>query len=241
MFGADAPAALRHGPRVLSSADLLAEMRRLRDAGRTTNAELARLLGLPSARIAEIFDEKRRVTIDEMKLIVEHFELGAPPSPTPLPSASIDKAPDRAPTRDASEGETVAIVALDLSASMGPGTLIEDFVEAQPIQFDIGLLRAVTRSEYHRLRVVRGIGDSMEPTLRTGDRVLVDTTDKQLARLDGIYWITLYGAHGIKRLKPAGRGRILVISDNRAVSDPVEVEADDITIEGRVIWFARDL
>jgi phage repressor protein C with HTH and peptisase S24 domain len=124
---------------------------------------------------------------------------------------------------------------------MGPGTLIEEFVEDQPIQFDVGILRAVTRSEYHRLRVVKGIGDSMEPTLRTGDRVLVDTTDRQLSRLDGIYWITLYGAHGIKRLKPAARGRIMVISDNRDVSDPVEVDAEDVTIDGRIIWFSRDL
>lgn len=72
-----------HG-RVMDSRTLLASLERLRDDGRTTNADLARLLKLPSSRIPEIFEGRRRITIDEMKTIVEHFGLEDRP---PVPSA----------------------------------------------------------------------------------------------------------------------------------------------------------
>lgn len=84
MFVADGLREFRHYPRVLDSKTLLAEMARLRDEGRTTNAELGRLLKLPSSRIAEIFDGGRKIKIDEMKIIVEHF--GLEPGPV-VPSA----------------------------------------------------------------------------------------------------------------------------------------------------------
>ena len=147
---------------------------------------------------------------------------------------------DHSPTKSADGGETASIIALDLSLSMGPGTPIEEFVESEPVEFDISLLRTITRSPYERLRVVRGIGTSMEPKFYTGDRILVDTSERMLSRIDGYYWITLWGAHGLKRLRPVGIGRVEVISEN-ADYGPQVVDADDLTIEGRAIWFARDL
>jgi len=83
MFVADALRQPRHYAGVLDSKGLLAELERLRGAGQTTNAGLARLLKIPSSRIAEIFEGRRAVKIDEMKVIVEHFGLeagGAAPS-----------------------------------------------------------------------------------------------------------------------------------------------------------------
>lgn len=159
---------------------------------------------------------------------------------TEIKSLAIDKAPDRLPTRSASLGETVEITVLDLSVSMGPGAEIEDFVESEPVQFDLGQLRSITRTHSDRLRMIQGIGNSMEPVLRTGDRILVDINDRALSRLDGYYWITLHGAHGLKRLRPAKAGRILIVSENPQ-HEPIEVDAEDVTIEGRAIWFARAL
>lgn len=147
---------------------------------------------------------------------------------------------DHPPIRNASEGETTPIVALDLSLSMGPGTPIEEFIESEPIEFDIGLLRTITRAPYNRLRIVRGIGDSMMPKFEPGDRILVDTTARSLDRIDGYYWITLWGSHGLKRLRPAGSGRVAVISVNDGY-DPIEVDANELTIEGRAIWIGREL
>ncbi|MDR7101494.1 S24 family peptidase [Croceicoccus sp. BE223] len=136
--------------------------------------------------------------------------------------------------------ELVQIQKLDLSLSMGPGTLIDGYVEAEPVTFDLAFIRAITRSPSDKLRLVTGIGDSMYPTLNWGDAIMIDTADRQLARQDGIYWIDLYGAAGIKRLRTIGRDRVLVISDNPAMADQ-EVDTADLRIEGRAIWVARGL
>lgn len=135
---------------------------------------------------------------------------------------------------------SVDIIKLDLSLSMGPGTLIDDYVEETVYKFDPGLLHMFTRSPPSRLRLVTGIGDSMYPTLSHGDTILIDTTERMLSRQDGIYWINLHGAAGLKRLRTIGRGRILVKSDNPTVGDQ-EVDAEDLRIDGRVIWYMRGL
>lgn len=147
---------------------------------------------------------------------------------------------EHAPTRTTDAGDTVEVVALDLSISMGPGTLIEEFVEEEPVRFDLALLRAITRAPFTSLRVVKGIGDSMEPTLRTADRLLIDTSEKMLSRTHGIYWVDHLGAHGVKRLRPMGQGRVLIMSDNPSVPD-YDVDADEMRIHGRAIWLMRDL
>lgn len=138
------------------------------------------------------------------------------------------------------DADVVPIQKLDLSLSMGPGTLIDDWVESEPVAFDRRFLQLITRAPSHRLKLVTGIGDSMYPTLNWGDAIMIDTTDRALARQDGIYWINLYGAAGIKRLRTVGEGRVLVKSDNPTVDDQ-EVDAADLRIEGRAIWVARGL
>jgi len=61
---------------VLSHAELLDQLLLLKEQGRTSNADLARLTGLPSSRIAEVFSGKRRITLDEAKVLIEHFGIG---------------------------------------------------------------------------------------------------------------------------------------------------------------------
>lgn len=166
--------------------------------------------------------------------------LGVAPHLLVASSPRIDQEPLEPEVINASEGETTSIISLDLSLSMGPGTTIDDFVESEPVEFDLGLLRSITRSPYHRLRIVRGIGNSMEPKFYTGDRILVDTTERSLSRIDGYYWITLYGSHGLKRLRPIGGGKVRVISENEGF-EPMDVDLADLTIEGRAIWIGREL
>jgi phage repressor protein C with HTH and peptisase S24 domain len=148
-------------------------------------------------------------------------------------------APDVPPTMQ-SDDDTVEILSVDLSFSMGPGTSIDDYIEETPVRFGMSFLRAITRSPFERLRLARGVGDSMFPTLVGGDVVLIDTTQRMLNKQDGVYAISIYGAAAIKRLRTIGPQRIMVKSDNPRVDDQ-EVDAEDLIIAGRVIWFGREL
>jgi len=157
------------------------------------------------------------------------------------PGSSIVKAPDLPPTRPASaDDETVEIMQLDLSFSMGPGTTIDDYIEETPVRFDLDYIRGFTRTPPHRLRLARGVGESMFPTLASSDLVWIDTTQTMLNQQDRIWAISLYGAAAIKRLRTIGEGKVLVMSDNPAVENQ-PVDAQDLVIGGRVIRFARDL
>jgi len=150
------------------------------------------------------------------------------------------EAADTPPTQSADVGDTVGITQLDLSLSMGPGTLIEDFVESEVVSFDASVLKRITRTPSDRLRFVTGIGTSHEPRFQHNDQFLIDINECRLSRLDGYYWITFDGAHALKRLRPLGGGRIQIISDNPEYG-PQDVDANEVRIEGRAIWFARGL
>jgi phage repressor protein C with HTH and peptisase S24 domain len=167
----------------------------------------------------------------------------------PLPGTSLVRdnkqayvapEPDLPPVITLSRGETVELTALDLSFSMGPGRDIDEYIEEEPVQFDLGYLRRITRTAPARLRLARGVGDSMFPTLHHSDTVMIDTTQRTLNLHDRIWAISLFGSAAIKRLRPIGKRRVRIISDNPAVDDQ-EVDAKDLIIGGRVIWSARDL
>jgi len=199
---------------------------RLSRVGRSQK-ELADAIGIDADKVSKTKSGQRQLKAPELIRANEWL-------------ARLEGAENQRSISPAATDDTVEIAQLDLSLSMGPGTLIEDFVEAEPVKFDLALIQSITRTPSDRLRLVRGIGDSMEPTLRTGDRVMVDINERALARINGIYWIDHLGTHGIKRLRAASRNKVMVISDNPHVPD-FEADAEDLRIEGRVIWFAREL
>lgn len=197
--------------------------------------KLARALDLEDNKISNVKGGIRKFTareLDRARRWLTEQENQAGKGPAQLP--------DVPPTLSASAGETVAIASLDMSLSMGPGTEIDDYIESTPVQFDLGLLRSITRTAPSRLRLANGIGDSMFPTLLDSDLVMIDTTQNRLNLSDRVYAISLFGAGAIKRLRTIGPNRVLVISDNPAVENQ-EVEAEDLRIAGRIIWCGRGL
>lgn len=141
------------------------------------------------------------------------------------------------PTIKADDG-SIALRHLDMSLSMGDGSNIDDYFEEGTFEFDANLLRTISRAPADRLIVGHGVGDSMNPTLHDRDLVIFDTTQTVLNTTDKIWAISLFGAGGIKRLRPIARDRVLVISDNPALENQ-EVSTEDLRIMGRVIWSAR--
>lgn len=154
------------------------------------------------------------------------------------PIESMDKVPDRLPTRHSSGGDTVEITQLDLALPMGPGAEIDDYIEETAVQFDIALLQSFTRSPFHRLRLLKGVGDSMQPTLRDGDLVLIDTTYDRLDFEDKIWAVRIRGLGAVKRLRSAAKGKVRVISDNPGLPNDI-VDEKDIVILGRVVGAIR--
>lgn len=148
--------------------------------------------------------------------------------------------PDQPLSRTIDGGEAVEIIQLDLSLPMGPGATVDDYIEEEPRLFDLAHIRSFTRTPPGRLRLARGVGDSMYPTLVSSDLVWIDSTQTTLNQQDRIWAVSINGAAAIKRLRSLKGGRVLVVSDNPAIGN-YEVDADELLIGGRVIRFARDL
>jgi len=91
------------------------------------------------------------------------------------------------------------------------------------------------------MSLIKVDGDSMAPTLLSGDLVLVDHSRTTIASQGGIYAISIDHEVLIKRLQLLYEaGKVLVISDNKQYPSQ-EISADKITVNGKVIWYAREL
>lgn len=84
------------------------------------------------------------------------------------------------------------------------------------------------------LAAVRVDGDSMEPTIRSGDVLLIDREQTQLR--DGVIYVMRREELLVaKRLQLLAGGRVRVISDNQTYP-PEEVEPAALEILGRAVW-----
>lgn len=91
------------------------------------------------------------------------------------------------------------------------------------------------------MRLAKVMGDSMEPTLKEGDLVLVDLSQKEIIQ-GQIYAVRLFNGLLIKRLQRLDQNRVRLISDNQ-VHPPEErsLDSGEFEIIGRVLWVGRNL
>lgn len=82
------------------------------------------------------------------------------------------------------------------------------------------------------LHLIKATGDSMDPTIKRGDLVIVDTYNTSIQE-DGVYVIRMNSAVIIKRIQLLVKG-VRIISDNRDLYGPIEANLEDIEIIGKV-------
>lgn len=157
---------------------------------------------------------------------VDDAELGGPDAPavaTVKPGGGLV---------GSTQAKWVDIPRLALGASAGPGMLAVDEAGDDRLRFSQRWLRTLGLDPAH-LSVIEVAGDSMEPTLRDGDEILVDRTVRGWR--DGIYVVRIDDVLLVKRLAQSAAGTIRVISDNSAYAS-VERPCEDVAIVGRVVW-----
>jgi transcriptional regulator with XRE-family HTH domain len=105
------------------------------------------------------------------------------------------------------------------------------------IAFRHDWIRASLRADPDSLALEAASGEEMSPTIRNGDLLLVDTSDRRL-RGCGIYMINVGGERMVRRVQRKHDGSVVLISDNGAYqADLVRPEqAGDIAVIGRVVW-----
>ena len=150
----------------------------------------------------------------------------------------MDNLHSGAPCADA-EGRQVLIRRLDLEAAAGPGRFVEALAQVDSVRVGKDIAARIQRHAgvaLTSLALITVAGDSMEPTLRDGDIVVVDHSARDVDR-DGVYVFTLGNTTFVKRLQKLPQA-IKVMSDNK-IYDAWEItphDPDDMLVHGRVVW-----
>jgi transcriptional regulator with XRE-family HTH domain len=140
-------------------------------------------------------------------------------------------------SRPGQVGDEVWIAHYDVRAAMGGGQIPHEYPEIlQDIRVSPRHLRemGVTFKEHYHLKMITGWGQSMAPTIKDRDPLLVDITIREFTG-DGIYLFSHDEMLYVKRLQKKGKDRFKMISDNKH-HDPEDIRVDDTHILARVLY-----
>lgn len=135
--------------------------------------------------------------------------------------------------------DLVKIPEYDVLASAGGGSN----VEAEPLRDEWNFSSSFVSSELRvapsNAVIIEVRGDSMEPKLFSGDRIMVDRADKNIS-MPGVFlihdgWGTV--VKRVERVPSTEPPQVRLVSDND-LHAPYVVDASEITIIGRVVWRA---
>ncbi|MFK3889156.1 helix-turn-helix transcriptional regulator [Sphingomonas sp. NPDC079357] len=183
---------------------------------------LSRMLGRNQAYLGQyvnrgsprVLPERERRMLADF-LAIDEALLGAPPPP----------------------GDEVAVPWLAVRAAAGTGQVPDERV-LRTERLPRAALRGAGVAP-DAASVIAVTGDSMAPTLKDGDRLLVDANARRVVARGGIYVVRRGDAVVVKRLVPVGDA-IEVRSDNPLW--PVErVLPDDLAVIGRATLLLRRL
>lgn len=200
-------------------------------------AALSRLLGKNASYIHQFIHRgtPRRLREEDRKTLADHFNvsestLGGPHG-TEYKRTEIET----------NETSYLYVPAYNISASAGPGLIVEHEEQMGELAFRRDWIKSVSNAPVEQLAVVRVDGDSMYPTLAHGDHVLIDRQQTDLAK-DGIYVLRVEDTLQIKRiLIHPGTRQIKIKSDNPLFDHWNECAPESLTILGRAVWVGRRL
>ena len=122
---------------------------------------------------------------------------------------------------------------LDVKACCGNGNeeITEHTIGSWSMPLEV--YKNISTTNPDNIKMIQVYGDSMQPTLKAGDWVLVDITHKE-PDSDGLFVLWLATGLAVKRIQ-GGLSNYIVHSDNPNYKD-ITAESGEIRIVGKVIY-----
>lgn len=198
-----------------------------------SQAELARLIGIKQPSVFKILSGETR---NPKKILEIATALNVDPHWLKTGEGDPDPSYRIVEVSEPQKPNTVRIDILDVEASAGNGAYLSPTEQGLLSQeFDLTFFRQqFGRADAKHLKLITVKGDSMAPTLESGDLLYVDISENYFAA-DGLYVFTFDGQTFVKRLQKVGK-EMLVISDNPTYKEWTFTQDDDVFIHGRVIF-----
>lgn len=192
---------------------------------------LAQLTSTSASQINKLEKRQRRLTDEWLKKLAQALECS--------PNDLIDDFMPVQPEPGAPKHMFLPECSLSEIDESGPAAGVGRFLDYAVFRAD--WLKAISNVSYDKLLVYRVDDDSMEPTFRSGDHVLVEPTSDRM-RGDGLYVIMMRAGLAIKRVVFSPEGdHVSIISDNPIYPSHAEVNRVSIGLVGRIIWIGRRL
>ncbi|MGZ7897247.1 helix-turn-helix transcriptional regulator [uncultured Haemophilus sp.] len=198
-----------------------------------SQAELARLIGIKQPSVFKILSGETR---NPKKILEIATALNVDPHWLKTGEGDPDPSYRIVEVSEPQNPNTVRIDILDVEASAGNGAYLSPTEQGLLSQeFDLTFFRQqFGRADAKHLKLITVKGDSMAPTLESGDLLYVDISENYFAA-DGLYVFTFDGQTFIKRLQKVGK-EMFVISDNPTYKEWTFTQDDDVFIHGRVVF-----
>jgi phage repressor protein C with HTH and peptisase S24 domain len=199
-----------------------AKLVELAEAGRTSLASLSAMLGRNPSYLQQFVRKgsPRKLEEADRRRLAEFFGVS---------EVALGADPDHA--RAAAADEFITVPRLPLDASAGPGAFSAEEISFDSFRFSRRWLREMGL-EGADLTAIRVEGDSMEPTLRSGDEIFVDRNKRSG---EGIHVVRIGDALHVKQVQASAPGRIALISANDSYA-PIDLARDEVEVIGRVVW-----
>ena len=234
--------------------DSTARFRKLRQSIGMSQEEFSKKVGVSQRKVSRL-ETTQAIDRATARLIGHIFDIeerwlldgsGEEPDWSRLDRSVITKTIKRLASEidsDTFSDRVVDIPIFDAIPNMGAGNIVETegYVTGQfPLPNQL-YQQHFRRYQKEKLGTFKAEGDSMTPTIASGDYVLVHFDPS--FRGDGIYLVQLYESLLVKRLQRTVENTILLISDNPSYREQVVTESDEgaFRILGRTLWVSHML
>jgi phage repressor protein C with HTH and peptisase S24 domain len=220
------------------------QLKQLRQRAGLSIREVAQQLGMEHGSSYQHYEDRFKKPMLPLELVmklVPIFEAGGVEASELYALAGVNATGERplvatAPARAPADARTIRIEELDVRASAGAGLTGENEKVVAEWQVPSGVVRGYSTAPASEMRIITVMGDSMEPALLPGQRVLVDTGDRKPSP-PGIFVVWDGLGLVIKRVQMVPHSeppRVKITSDN-VKYETYERTLEEAYIQGRVI------
>ena len=219
-------------------------------------SQFARATGKTPAQISDICNGRGKPTFDYLQALAARYAVSLDwlvGGKGDWRAAAADTEPahfdtwDGRPVPEEAAGAFTLVPRYNVSASMGPGALIQSEQIVDYLAFKKEWIHSGLRADPLNLALISAEGDSMEPTVREGDLLLLDLAQTRVKK-DSIYVLLVEDVLVAKRLQRLLDGNLVIRSDNPAYREQIvdgetvaEGGGEGLRVVGRVIWFGRQM
>lgn len=196
-------------------------LKELRKRMGLTQYDIAEKLGITQPQVYKFENGDKKMTVPQMELFAQICKVGKDEIYGEIKPLSGE------PTNTV----TIDIISATPCCGSGADSEYADEVVGKWVM-PVNDFRDITFAKPQDVKQMRVVGDSMEPTIKDGDYILVDTSHN-VFDVDGIYLIRMVNGLSVKRLQ-AGLNDIKIHSDNKKY-EPITAKQGEVFTIGKVI------